>query len=218
MDLIIHDPTVLDISDIYIEKPDRSDHSLIFFLMNCNLESNHKRQISFRNVKNVDIDSFRSDIETNLDVYLSNCNVENFSESVSLFNRVFGEIVNLHAPLITKSVEVNKKPGWIDQEFRSARSERRKLYKIWKRTKSIADRKKLELSKNEVNNMSVSKRKLYFSKCILESSNSQRDLFNICSSLLDVQKCKSLPDCEDSAKLSNVFNQYFVTENFQYQT
>ena len=210
LDLIIHDPTVLDISDIYIEKPDRSDHSLIFFKMNCNLESNHKRQISFRNVKNVDIDSFRSDIETNLDVYLSNCNVENFSESVSLFNQVFGEIVNLHAPLITKSVEVNKKPGWIDQEFRSARSERRKLYKIWKRTKSIADRKKLELSKNEVNNMSVSKRKLYFSKCILESSNSQRDLFNICSSLLDVQKCKSLPDCEDSAKLSNVFNQYFV--------
>ena len=36
LDLIIHDPTVLDICDIHVEKPDESDHSIIFFNMQCN--------------------------------------------------------------------------------------------------------------------------------------------------------------------------------------
>ena len=212
LDLIIHDPTVLHISDIHIEKPDVSDHSLVFFKMNCNLESKDKREITFRNFKNVDVASFRNDIANNLDGFLNTSSDENFEESVSLFNQVFGEIVNQHAPLITKLVEVNKKPGWIDQEFRSARRERRRLYKTWKRTKSTADRERFEFSRRSVNTMSVSKRKLYFSKCILESENSQKELFNICNSLLDVQKSKSLPDCEDSFQLANKFNEYFVTK------
>ena len=58
--------------------------------------------------------------------------------------------------------------------------------------------------------MSVNKRKEYFSKCISESSNSQRDLYNICYSLLDTQKCKSLPDYHDPAELANTFNNFFI--------
>ena len=210
LDLIIHDPNMLHISDICVEKPDKSDHSVIFFKMHCNFQSNGKREISFRSLKNVDLQSFTRDIETNLDLFIENCNDENFSESVSLFNQVFGDVVNNHAPIVTKSVEINPKPGWIDQEFKSARSERRKLYKIWKKSRKTSDREKLNLSRQNVNDMSINKRTLYFSKCISESSNYQRELFQICNSLFDVQKCISLPNCEDSSQLANSFNEYFV--------
>ena len=66
------------------------------------------------------------------------------------------------------------------------------------------------MSRREVNNLSVGKQKLYFSSCISKSSSSQRELFKICNSLLDVKKSSSLPDCENSALLADKFNQYFV--------
>ena len=92
-----------------------------------------------------------------------------------------------HAPIITKSVAVTEKPGWIDQEFISARSERRKLYKIWNKHKNDesrepADRQRFVSSRNEVQNLSLEKRKLYYSKCIEDSNNSQKELYKICNS------------------------------------
>ena len=210
LDLIIHDPTVINICDIYVEEPDRSDHSVVFFKMHCNLEINEKKKISFRNFHNIDTISFQNDIANNQNNFLENCNENNFENAVSLFQQIFGEIVNSHAPIVTKTVNVNTKPGWLDQEFRSARSERRKHYKTWKRTQTIADREKFKISRQEVQELSIVKRKQYFSKCVAESSNSQRELFKICSSLLDTQKYTSLPESNDSHHLANMFNQFFI--------
>ena len=210
LDLIVHDPTLLSISDILIEKPDRSDHFLVFFQISCQLDCSSKKQISFRNLKNVDLNVFRNDIENKVDYFLSNSNVNNFEETVLLFKEVFSSVVNAHAPIMTKTVQVQNTPGWIDSEFKQARSERRRFYKIWKRTQTIPDRERYVISRRDVNNLSIVKRKQYFSKCISESSSSQRDLFKICNSLLDVKRSTSLPDCENSALLANKFNQYFV--------
>ena len=129
---------------------------------------------------------------------------------MSLFKEVFGNVVNVHAPIVTKTVEIHNTPAWIDLEFRKARSERHRLYKIWKPTRSNTDRELYVTARREVNDLSVGKRKLYFSSCISESSSSQRELFKICNSLLDVKKSSSLPDCENSALLADKFNQYFV--------
>ena len=210
LDLIIHDPSILTISNINIEKPDRSDHFQIFFDLHCNIKINSKKEITFRNVKNVDLASFKQDIHNASNLFIQTCDKNNFQSSLLLFNQIFGDIVESHAPLITKQVDTNLKPGWLDQEFRSARSQRRKLYKLWKRTKDPLDRQRFEVSRREVNNLSVSKRKEYFAKCISESSNSQRDLYNICYSLLDTRKCKSLPDHHDPAQLASNFNNFFI--------
>ena len=209
LDLIIHDPNVLTITDIDVEKPDRSDHYLIFFQILCNIESDVKREITFRNIKNVDLNNFRNDIRQASDLFLQTYDVNNFSHSLSLFSNVFGEVVDSHAPLITKKVDINHKPGWLDHEFKTARCQRRKLYKKWKRTKDPLDRLMFETSRRDVNDLSVSKRKEYFSKCISDS-NSQRELYNICYSLLDTQQCKSLPDFQDPAHLANDFNHFFI--------
>ena len=216
LDLIIHDPTMLSISNILIEKPDRSDHFLVFFNISCQFDNSTKKQISFRNLKNVDFNSFRNDIENQVNYFLSNSNVHNFEETVSLFKEVFGNVVNAHAPIVTKTVEIHNTPAWIDLEFRKARSERRRLYKIWKRTRSDTDRELYVTARREVNDLSVGKRKLYFSSCISESSSSQRELFKICNSLLDVKKSSSLPDCENSAlfvqKITNIRNNMLTVD------
>ena len=210
LDLIIHDPSILTIENISVEIPDRSDHYMIFFEILCNIESNSKREITFRNIKNVDMQNFKNDIKNASNLFTESCDKNNFSSSLSLFNDIFGDIVDSHAPLIKKQVDINQKPCWLDHEFKAARNHRRKLYKKWKKTKDPLDRERFESCRSEVNDLSVSKRKEYFTKSISESKNSQRDLYNICYSLLDTQKCKSLPDYQDPAQLANMFNTFFI--------
>ena len=210
LDLIIHDPSILTIDNIYVEKPDRSDHFMIFFEILSNIESNSKKEITFRNFKNVDLQNFNSDIKNASNLFLESCDKNNFPSSLLDFNEVFGEIVESHAPLITKQVDINKNPAWLDHEFKAERNHRRKLYKKWKRTKDPLDRERFQLCRSKVSELSVSKRKEYFAKSISQSKNSQRDLYNICYSLLDTQKCKSLPDFQDPAQLANMFNTFFI--------
>lgn len=210
LDLVIHDPLIFKISNLHVEKPDRSDHFQIFFDIHCNIKTNLKKKITFRNFKNVDLTKFKRDIDTASNVFTQTCDRNNFYSSLSLFNQVFGDVVESHAPLITKQVDINSNPGWLDNEFKTARRERRKLYKKWKKTKDPMDRQRFETSRREVNNLSITKRKEYFSKCISESSNSQRDLYNICYNLLDTQKCRALPDHQNPTNLANNFNNFFI--------
>ena len=210
LDLIIHDPSILTIGNINIETSDQSDHYQVFFELHCNIKINSKKEITFRNVKNVDLPKFKIDMYNASNLFIETCDKTSFQSSLSFFQDIFGDIVECHAPVITKHVNVHQNPGWLDQEFKSARSQRRKLFKKWKRTKDKSDRQRFEISRREVNDLSINKRKEHISKTILEAQNSQRALYNITDSLLDTQKCKSLPDYHDPVELANNYNNFFI--------
>ena len=210
LDLVIHDPTLLNIEDVQVLQFDKSDHSLIFFNISGDLEVNDKRNVRYRNFKQVDIDSFKNDISRNVETYLGNCDSEIFSNSINTFNEIFKNVVDSHAPIINKSVQNVSRPKWIDEEFRLARSERRKYYKKWVRTRNPEDRTRYKKCRADVNDLSIEKRKAFFSKTISESQNSQRELFKICNTIMDTSKRKSLPDCENSENLANKFNSFFI--------
>ena len=214
LDLIIYDPTVLTVSNIDVHNPQLSDHSPIFFNLESNIQTDLKREVTFRNYKNVNLENFKKDIDVASNSFIQNCDENNFTHSLNIFNQLMSEVVNSHAPLITKLVDVIPKPGWIDAEYRSARSERRKLYKIWKNCKTKTERKqhrqRFEISRRAVNDLSIIKRKEFYAQLILDSKNSQHDLHKICNTLLDTQKCKSLPDFENPNELANHFNSFFL--------
>ena len=210
LDLIIHNPALLEITDIHVQEFDISDHSQIFFNIHSDLEVNAKRSISYRNLKQANVETFKSDISINVEPYLNTCDSEIFSNSINVFNDIFGKVVDKHAPLINKSVQNVSKPKWIDEEYRLARSERRKSYKKWVRTQCPDDKANYRACRADVNDLSISKRKIFFSKIISESQNSQRELFKICNNLMDTTKRRSLPDCENSEYLANKFNGFFI--------
>ena len=214
LDLVIYDPLVLTVGDIDVHNPQLSDHSPIFFNLESNIQTDVKREVTFRNFKNVNLDNFKKDIEVASSSFIQNCDENNFTQSLTIFNQLLSEVVDSHAPLISKLVDVNPKPGWIDTEYRTARSERRKLYKTWKNCKNNIERQQhrqhFEISRRAVNDLSISKRKKYYSQVISDSKNSQRDLYKICNTLLDTQKCKSLPDFENPNQLANHFNTFFL--------
>ena len=58
--------------------------------------------------------------------------------------------------------------------------------------------------------MAITKQKEYYSKIINGAGNDQKMLFKIANELLDKKKRRILPEHDDSVKLANEFNKYYV--------
>ena len=209
LDLIIHNESHLNVSNIQMEDSTSSDHNVIFFYILQDVPKTEKKLISFRNLKSIEIDKFTCDLSSFANNFVKSDNVCNLNEQISTFNKELGSILDSHAPKIEKSVHVSGRPKWMDVTFLTARRERRALYKKWKRSELAVDGEKFHLSRNAVHALSIQKQKDYYAKCIDSCDNSQKELYKICNKLLDTTKRPSLPSSEDTLELTNKFNSFF---------
>ena len=159
LDLIIHDPNIITISDIIIDSVDKpgSDHHIIYFKLMCNITSNEKHNVSFRNFKEVVLSDFHADILNNTNQYLDEANDVDFNSCVKLFSDLYSSTVDKHAPVVNKLVNTVTRPPWMDVDFVSARKVRRSLYKKWKKSKSLESRANFEQSRAYVNVLATEK-------------------------------------------------------------
>lgn len=212
LDLVIHDPNSITISDIIIDSIDRpgSDHYLVYFKLMCNIASVEKLEVSFRDFKKVILPDFHADILMDTNRYLIESDDNDFKSSIDLFFDIYGDTVNRHAPVVNKVVNAVTRPPWMDTEFVAARRERRRLYKKWKRDKTVENRDNFTQSRAAVNVLAHDKRCNYYQGTINSCTNSQRELFKICNNLLDNSKKSKLPYSENFNVLADRFNNYFV--------
>ena len=82
--------------------------------------------------------------------------------------------VNTHVKSKSVTINVNPRPKWMDHDFLSARRQRRKMYKKWRRSNDDNDKQQFIESRNLTQSLSVSKRKEYFASSISNCENSQK--------------------------------------------
>ena len=130
LDLIINDIECISIKDIVVDSTHTlgSDHAMIYFNILCNLESSTKQEITFRDLKKVDLPLFQTDISIGTDKYLSEADGTDFKSCVDLYCNIYSDTVNKHAPVISKVVNSVKRPPWMDAEYVALRKQRRTLY------------------------------------------------------------------------------------------
>ena len=211
LDLLIHNPEELKVTEINITPDSLSDHSIIFFNLTHNLSSDISKTIITRDIASVNIDLFNSDIDLCVQQFLNICNSSqsSFYNSVNLFHTMARNVLDNHAPLIEKTITINMKPKWMDKDFLDARSQRRKLYKCYIRTGDDTDKAAFIQSRNSVNNLVYVKRKEHIRNSIKNCNNSQKELYNICNTLLDKTKSSVLPKSDDATSLASRFNTFF---------
>ena len=214
LDLIIYDPNTITVSNVIVDPDDRpgSDHYIVYFEIMCNIAVTERKPVHFRDYKNICLPDFHADIVNNTFRYVEEADKNNFKSSLDLFNDIYSETVDRHAPLVSKVVNASTRPPWMDSEFVAARKERRQLYKKWKREKNDQNRVNYVQSRAHVDAMSKEKRRNFYQGKISSSNNSQRELFKICNTLLDSNQQSQLPYSEDYNVLANNFNSYFVTK------
>ena len=215
LDLIIHDPSSISISDIVIDSKDslgKSDHYMIYFQFICNISVIEKQHIRFRDYKNLVLPNFHTDIINCTDRYIAEADINDFKSSFDQYCSIYGTTVSEHAPIVNKFVNAVARPPWMDSQYVLARKGRRQLYKKWKQQKSNQNRDNFVQSRTNVNLLAKQKRRDYYQNEIKSSKNSQRELFKICNSLLDTNQQSLIPYSENYNLLANSFNDYFVTK------
>ena len=213
LDLLCANKFEFDFPTIQCKSVNLSDHYPIFFNIpnNCTNVDLNMKPVSRRNIKSIDIDSFK----LNMCNTLSNmefCSDMEFEDHFNLFSNTLLSELDKVAPLQTRTQSAfSVAPPWMDREFKDMRATRRKLERKWRKSgleedKTIYIQKRIECAE-----MSSTKRSDYFGNLIASKEGDQRSLFQIVSKLLDkTQASGILPQHEDSENLASKFNQFYV--------
>lgn len=210
LDLIVTNPDETEIRDVLTDFNNLSDHAYIFFNLPFDVQEMPRKTIVINDFKNVNIDSFKADISAKAENYINTVDDSNFSEALTIFNRLCTSTVNEHVETKRLTINADSRPKWFDSEFVKARAERRRLYKRWLRTKDHGDRLNFENARSNTHLLSIEKRSQFYAKTIELCNNSHKELFSVCRNLLDLSKSTKLPTYSNPDAMAAKFNNYFI--------
>ena len=187
-----------------------SDHFPIFLKIPFPYDIPIKKQITMRNLRNVDMNLLKQDLLSSLQCI--DCE-NDFSTVMQDFKNKTTTVINFHAPVRHKVVVSKKHPEWMDAEYRNSRAKRRKLEKLWKRDQTTTSRHLYIDQRKLCANLAISKKKEFYKNLIYESSNDQGKLFSVVNTMLDTKsKGCVLPSYASSKVLANEFNAFFINK------
>ena len=200
-------------AEVQQEKYDIStDHSPVLVSLPITCNTNTQRYVSVRKMKNINLDSFRSELLVTLGKIDVNHN-SRFSADIAAMKNCLIQVLNVHAP-ITKVKEKNtsSSPRWMDHEFKIVRAKRRKMEKIWRRNKNEQNRLNYIEQRDYCAALSIEKQKLYYSNLINVTDENNKSMYKLVDEMLDKNQSKKLPSHTDPLSLANRFNEFFVAK------
>ena len=166
--------------------------------------------VMYRNIKKVNIEAFRNDLEQSIDVIV-NQDDNSFKAMCTRFHEISSSVVDKHSPMQQRKC-MTSQPKWMDQEYKQSRQLRRKYEKAWKKNRNDDNMKKYIEQKQICVDLALVKQSHHYSKIIVDAVNCQRSLLKIANELLDKTKEKVLPSYTDPKNLANEFNNYYVNK------
>ena len=104
---------------------------------------------------------FKNDIAENVHV-ISQSN--NMKDKIENYNVIMKEIVDKHAPIVTKQIKVVKKAPWFDAEYALLRRQRRKAERKFKRTGLQNDKNVYIDLRKQTTALALEKKKSFITK------------------------------------------------------
>ena len=189
--------------------------------VSLSLNNVHKRsvssakQISFRNLRGINLEEFSSDLQSRLNTLTNNVD---FPTQYNNFSEITQETLDHHAPLITKTLNPRNEVPWQDSEYRQERALRRKHERRWKKSVKNSgkttgpERDAYIEQRSKCAKLANSKRSLYLRNLIQKNENDQSSLYKVVSQVLDKNKSSNtLPQFGDQpAHLANRFNSFYT--------
>lgn len=156
-------------------------------------------------MKDFDTDKFKSDIEEKA----GNIKGATISEYVSNYNSTLTNLLDSHAPIISKTIQLRPNAPYYTQEIREEKQVRRKLERKWQKSKLTVDKDIYKQQCKVVNNMLNKSRTEYYSQKITENSKDQKALYKIANSLFQKETTVPLPTHTSVKDLSEEFANFF---------
>jgi hypothetical protein len=197
--LILSEPS----DDLYI-----SDHSVISSLLNIPKPAKTREIITYRKIKNINRLEFRSDLSNLVDRIENLSSVDDLAE---LYHQQLTEVIDKHAPLITKSIVVRPTVPWYSESIQALHREKRHLEKQWRKSRGEADWIKYKTCRNTYRYfLELAKTKCY-NDAVVECGQDTKKLFKTIMGLLNRTTNNPLPKIEPGI-LSEQFADYFYNK------
>ena len=187
-----------------------SDHFPVICDMNVPHSKKFFKSIAYRDLLNMDTESFKSKLVTIADELLKT-NFPNFDEANTYLSDNTRLLLDEFAPLITKKISVVPSFPAFDNEYRELRKARRKAERKWRRTKLVEDRVNYKNLCSECSILAHTKKKEYFCEMIHKSNGNSKTLYKMVDRELDRKQTKKLPDyTDDLMVLTDDCNEFFI--------
>ena len=192
------------------------DHFPITFSVKFNAKniSDFYKEIIVRNVKSLDFNAFNDacceSLSTNMDIVHN----DNFNSTVAVFNDCLRNTLDEFSPCRVKRVYKNAKHlpiKWVDDEYKIARNERRKLERAWNKHRNDTNKQRYLNQKNVCANMAKQKISTSLSRLINDRENVS-NLFKLLYTILDKDNSIVFPESDNNTSLANDFNNFYLTK------
>ena len=165
-----------------------------------------RKEISYRNWKSVDKQTFITDIKES---FLNNFeDISDVTEFTALYGNTLSSILKKHAPLRKRTVTMRPSSKWYAAEIKEAKSKRRRLERKWRSNKSEDNRKRYVDQCNTMNNLVYQTKMTFFCTLIQENTSNQAVL--LVDKMLNRKAQNKLPSYNNASCLANKFADFFV--------
>ena len=146
-----------------------SDHFSVVADLNIPRINSHivPKTIRYRNVKALNIEPFKGEL-MNSDLIKNPKG--NVVDLVMQYHRVLSTILDLHAPLITKSIYPKPPNPWISPDILASQRQRRYLGRVWCKKTTVLNRSRLTRQTQLCNRLMMKAKSAHFSEVIVDLS------------------------------------------------
>ena len=183
-----------------------SDHNIVETVLCFKTPRFNKKSIEYRKIHSIDVDMFKSDIES---LGLSEIDTDSVDVLVSAYDMNLRNILDKHAP--KKSINVIVRPNipWYDTKIEASKRHKRKLESIWRKSRLPSDKSALKQYNNTHIKLINSEKKSFFSSKIEDCGSDHKKLFGIINTLLGKRSTQT-PSFASGQALADTFNEFFI--------
>ena len=126
------------------------------------------------------------------------------------YDTILQTILNKHAPLLTKTVSERPPTPWMTQEILKAKVRRRRLERVWRRTRYRHNRSRYRVQCNLCNRIMEKAKANFYGNIILEDSEDPKKLWKSINNILHRFPASSLPENLSVKTICEKFTNFFV--------
>ena len=163
----------------------------------------------FRDFRAFDDISFENDL-TDLNFGAKLSNLENVDDMISVFNSGLQQLIDCHAPFVSKTSISHPNTSWYNESVRAAKQKKRMLERRWSKTGLQLDHINYRRHCASYNKLLSKSRNECAQATIEECQRDKAKLFKACKAILGNKKVKiSLPGMSTDRDVANAFSDFF---------
>ena len=149
------------------------------------------------------------DFRTDVHNLLRSATQSNSTDPLGVYNICLRQLLDRHAPLVTRTVTDRTSAPWMTLEIKQAKVQRRLAERTWRESGLAVHREIYVKQRNLVSKMISKAKKFYLCHKIVNCGNS-RELFHLSSQLMGKFGDTMLPSNISPESLPDKFNEFFV--------